>query len=1151
MRALLCSTLLFFVACKKERDDILPTPDVGAADTGSDDIGPKDGGDLDSSVDAGGDAGDVGPTDGAPIDAGEDAATISTARLDFGRTVIGTYAELTFTIENRTQLPVVVMTGTISGAAGAEYTITTGPLEDFSMLPGAIVDVTVRYDASVLGAANATLPVSLCVDGCTIDVELAGTGVVEAIACTPSPLDFGVVNAGSCRTRDVDCANGSDHDAVISGWLLTPNSSPAFTVMGSTTAPATLAGGESLLLSVDYCPTAITNDSGTIAVTIEHPDPRYTTEAIPVMGSGGGANGCAVTIAPPMIDFGSVPPGSSVEAEAVVSNVGSTGCAINVVGLATASDPEFSLVAGAQSLTIAPNASAGIRVRFAPAIEGQFSGEVELTTTDPGNASPRIGLLGLGMAPFAGLRLIPTAIDFGQVQSGCTNASERTFTIQNNGAAAASVTITVASGAPAFGVTLPSPNPISIPAGGSIDAIATFLPPAIGDYTGRIMIAGPNGSLFLQVDGQGAAAAQTTVTFPGRAAPELDVLLVVDDSGSMTEEQARLGAVAPTFIARGDASGVQYHIGVTTTDPTPGISGTLRGSPNVVRWSSANRGAELQANVNVGVNGSGDERGLETMVEAVTDQQLLAGPNAGFLRPNAELVVIIISDEEDHGAPTPIGTYLNQLSNRPTGAPGTPRVYTITGGSVGCTSPQTNAEPSPRYVLTATQSGGFDRSICLDDYTPVLTEIADQTFAPLRARFPLGTTPVPGSIAVRVGGTTVPPSEYGFDFITNEVVFIAGFEPLVSETVAVDYTGLCVPSTCGDASPQAGEQCDDGNPNNADACLDTCQNAFCGDTFGFGTEQCDDGNTISGDGCNFQCGIEGCGNGVPEPPEECDDGNQNSNTAPNACRLDCIDAFCGDNVMDTGEACDDGNPINTDGCVACATAFCGDGFPRAGVEECDDGNPIDTDGCSNACTSNLINFVITSFPNTPFVPTAGTPIVLGDDTAVAQTIGFPFNYLGVAQTEVRIASNGFIAFDPMAVTTFINILLPNTAAPNAMVAWWWDDLDPSRQGFAAAPEVRTALVGTAPNRVRTITWLNIPHFGNQAGQVSAEIRLYEGTDVIELYYGALVDPAATAWSASTGWESEGGTRGADNLGCGATCAAANWPTNTRYVHTPQ
>ena len=167
-----------------------------------------------------------------------------------------------------------------------------------------------------------------------------------------------------------------------------------------------------------------------------------------------------------------------------------------------------------------------------------------------------------------------------------------------------------------------------------------------------------------------------------------------------------------------------------------------------------------------------------------------------------------------------------------------------------------------------------------------------------------------------------------------------------------NYSVDMICAECGNGVTDPGEQCDDGNPNNGDACLDTCQSASCGDGFVWtGVEQCDDGNNINGDGCSATCQNETviCGNGIPEPGEQCDDGNLSNN---DACLSTCVNASCGDNFLWFGvEQCDDGNTTPGDGCDAncqLEVAVCGNGIPEPG-EQCDDGNLSNNDACLNTC----------------------------------------------------------------------------------------------------------------------------------------------------------------------------------------------------------
>jgi len=91
-----------------------------------------------------------------------------------------------------------------------------------------------------------------------------------------------------------------------------------------------------------------------------------------------------------------------------------------------------------------------------------------------------------------------------------------------------------------------------------------------------------------------------------------------------------------------------------------------------------------------------------------------------------------------------------------------------------------------------------------------------------------------------------------------------------------------------------------------------------------------------------------CGDGIVDEGEACDDGNEIDTDACVACQP----AACGDGHVQAGvEGCDDGNAVDTDACIACVPASCGDGYVFEGMEACDDGNVIPTDACTHVCTN--------------------------------------------------------------------------------------------------------------------------------------------------------------------------------------------------------
>ena len=200
-----------------------------------------------------------------------------------------------------------------------------------------------------------------------------------------------------------------------------------------------------------------------------------------------------------------------------------------------------------------------------------------------------------------------------------------------------------------------------------------------------------------------------------------------------------------------------------------------------------------------------------------------------------------------------------------------------------------------------------------------------------------------------------------------------------------EASGGGAPLGCGDgfADPDLGEECDDGNVEDADDCLNDCTLPKCGDGIvHLGFEECDDGNADETDDCTSACVAAACGDGVTHAGvEDCDDGNEEDG---DACSATCTaGSGCGNGITELGEDCDDGNTDSSDDCTNdCADAVCGDGFAKLGAEECDDGNDVDDDACSNACMVNVpVDF---GCPGIAVAVDGQSDVTLGGDTSLSK-----------------------------------------------------------------------------------------------------------------------------------------------------------------------
>lgn len=133
---------------------------------------------------------------------------------------------------------------------------------------------------------------------------------------------------------------------------------------------------------------------------------------------------------------------------------------------------------------------------------------------------------------------------------------------------------------------------------------------------------------------------------------QVDVLFVVDNSGSMSAHQENLARNIDALIAPWLAADLDLHAGVISTD-MEGFAIPSGGhlANGFVTSTTPDLAKELAKRITLGVNGSGTERHLDAIKAALTSP-VIDNENAGFLRPSAALAVIFLTDAEDQSQAT-------------------------------------------------------------------------------------------------------------------------------------------------------------------------------------------------------------------------------------------------------------------------------------------------------------------------------------------------------------------------------------------------------------------------------------------------------------------------------------------------------------------
>jgi len=286
-------------------------------------------------------------------------------------------------------------------------------------------------------------------------------------------------------------------------------------------------------------------------------------------------------------------------------------------------------------------------------------------------------------------------------------------------------------------------------------------------------------------------------TIKSRITDPTDILVVVDDSCSMADDQASLVDNLRDLLAPIIDSWSDFHFGVVNTSCFPKsecglLQGWVEGGPHL----SPETYSIMEDLVVQGFMGNARETGSAAAHMALKRKNQ---DTQDFFR-TGPLHILVISDEPDFTKTSrddEVEALLWEEYNLREGQ--------MTWNSiVGITPPEAIPNPNcqdwygARYIELAEMFGGAVGSICADDWSPVISEIADN-FVGIETTYYLTRKAVSDTIEVQVInrlGATIPIEWYqvAYEPGSNSITFIENtdfpLEQLKLATVVISYDVL-------------------------------------------------------------------------------------------------------------------------------------------------------------------------------------------------------------------------------------------------------------------------------------------------------------------------------------------------------------------------
>ena len=471
-----------------------------------------------------------------------------------------------------------------------------------------------------------------------------------------------------------------------------------------------------------------------------------------------------------------------VERSLTLRNRGDLACEV----LASVEKGVFS-VAAASDWGIAPGETLELTLRYAPTAGGEDRGSLLLRSNDLAALVQSVSLTGTALAPVLELSASDD-FDFGDVPIGCSG--QQTLVLYNTGTLDLEVERLSLEGT---GTELRlredpgglnGPLPWTLGPGDSLGFWAQYFPvDRVSDA--RLLLVDSSDTLYENeaiLRGTGTSADWTVERFEIPDSQAVDMLFAVDRSASLTDVLQGISDSFGGLIAGLERQGADYQVAAVAQNDgcmlgeTAIIDSSMSATEQQAAWD-----AQMCLANDCGVAFTNAERAFTLVESALSSANTASGGcNAGFLRPDARLVLVGISDEPEQ-SPYPYTHYLSLFQALKV-APWDVVVSAIGGPSPsGCTGAMAYTGMYEAVVAT----GGQFHSICSADFDAAMDALGEGA-VPTWDAFTLSETPVPESVEVHVDGVEQSVG-WSYSSADNAVVFEAAYTPPLGSVVEVGY----------------------------------------------------------------------------------------------------------------------------------------------------------------------------------------------------------------------------------------------------------------------------------------------------------------------------------------------------------------------------